>query len=224
MSRGFVLRARVIASATGLMIGLSACQTAPNWPTPTLPDYQERPPSPNLTIVDARPDSDRITKPASLWITSCDFGLVRIGDDATLPPKLSILRRDLEDMLAGRLKSATLTVTRYRVYLNQRAVQENAATGGRPFDLAVTKILLTPHGCTEGGYEMSEVTNTNSPFIVELAATFDGHEYSVRAVLSPDEEIRQGIGEPAAAAALFAVLRKADLALAGKLSAALQAP
>jgi hypothetical protein len=224
MSCGFVQRARVIAPAMGLMIGLSACQSAPNWPTPTLPGFQERPPSPDLTIVDARPDSERIAKPASLWITSCDFGLVRVGDDATIPSKLTILRRDLEDALAGRLKSATLTVTRYRVYLNQRAAQENVATGGRPFDLAVTKILLTPSGCSEGGYEMSEVTTTNSPFIVELAATFDGHDYSVRAVLSPNEEIRQGIGEPAAAAALFAVLHKADLALAGKLSAALQGP
>ena len=54
---------------------LAGCATVPA----TLPGFQFRPPVSGFNLVDARPGEDKTTERLSLLITSCNFGVTRVG-------------------------------------------------------------------------------------------------------------------------------------------------
>ncbi len=214
----------IAKSPAGLLVALctlllAGCAT-PNYPAPVAPGYAERPPSPELTLTDDRPKDEIVTDTGSVWITSCDFGLMRLGDDITVPPKLGLLRRDLEDALGPRLRHATLAVHHYKLFLNAVVAAQAFATNGGLGEKIVGSIM-EPGQCPDGFYTASEVANKFPPFIVEIAVTLNGRDYKARIVSSPPLQLSMGIPGPAlqavhtpdGAAALFAALNKANAEL-----------
>lgn len=210
--------------AAWTVLGLCACQSPPPPNYPVLPDFVERPAMPGFTFIDARPQQDRVTQGASPWITSCDFGVVRLGDEWTVPSKMTLLRRDLEDAFGNRLAGVTLTVTRYRMFRNQYVQMHQAATSGLPpLGAAIGEALLTPSGCPDGAYKASEVTLPGPPFIVEIAVTFEGREIAVRTVHSMPPVGQEPALMPGEASPMFVIIREADAALVEQLRHALDA-
>ncbi len=178
-------------------------------------DTRDAPSQIGFSLVDARPADDRTTKTLSDRAASCDDGIIRVGDDASSPARLAILRQDIEDNLGGRVANTTLTVTRYRVYLNGSRLAIAAGRGALP--------VCTRENTTEGWYDPQETTNFNSPVIVEIGVTYLGHEFEARAVSSPASEIA---GEGAlrgadAAPAIAAAMEKANLVLIARVRQAL---
>ena len=202
------------AAALAVSFFIAACATKPA----VLADFKDRPSTVNFTIVDARPDSDKTSDRLSPWITSCDYGIDVIGDEQTVPSKLVLLRHDLEDALGGRLRDATMTVTRYAVFYNNGKAMRAMVTGTYP-GLAASLLTGAGDDCskektTGGWYQASEVTTPFSPFIVELEATMSGKAYRVRIVFSTDKRY---VGEGGPSEFFFDALRKADAALVEQL-------
>jgi hypothetical protein len=73
-----------------------------------------------------------------------------------------------------------------------------------------------PSAGSAGGFDAAETTTRFSPIIVEIEASTEGRTSAVRVVYSPREEFT-AFGEPDAAMALFAAMRKATNALVRKL-------
>ncbi|MBV9993229.1 MAG: hypothetical protein JOZ72_18300 [Alphaproteobacteria bacterium] len=208
------------AACLAFALSLSACAVKPV----ALPDYQERAPDASFTITDARPEKDKTSEVLSYWATACDYGIYRIGDERTVPPKLVFLRRNLEDALGARLKGAALTVTRYRVHINSRAQLRNQLNG---MYTGVVPAMLDAagNGCTKdetsgGWFDASEVTTAFPPAIVEIEAAMAGKTYSVRAVYSTEGKNVDDAGTPE----LFNAMRKANAVLADQLAKDLPAP
>jgi len=207
----YIVRAAAFFAAA---LWLSACAA----PTMVLPGYQERASDASFTIADARPDKDKTSEILSLWVTACDYGIYRLGDERTQPPKLAFLRHNLEDALGARLKNATLTVTRYRMYINSRA-QLRAQVNGMYTGVVPGMLAAAGEGCTKeetsgGWFEASEVTTTFPPVIVEIEATLNAKTYSVRSVYSTQGKNVDDAGTPE----LFNAMRKADVRLADQLA------
>ncbi len=192
--------------------------------TAVLEGYRERAPLAGFTIVDERPPQDKERDRGSIWITRCAFGVAQYGDEETAPSKMALLRRDLEDELGAQLAGTTLTVERYKVMFNAKMAAV-AFAEGTPVKLgpAVVGAILVPHNCPESDYTALEVTNRNSPLIVEIAVRLDGNEYSTRMVQSLDREFftlgrgYPGFTPPDNGPVLFAALHKANAALVEKL-------
>ena len=115
--------ARGVALAFALL--LAGCAGRPV----VLSGFQDRPSTINLTIVDLRPQLEKTSERLSPWVTSCDYEIHRLGDETSVPSKLVLLRRDLEDALGGQLKNSTVTVTHYRVF--SQCAEGHAGTGWR---------------------------------------------------------------------------------------------
>jgi len=191
-----------------------------------------------LQIVDARPSHERADDSSriSIWLTSCNYGIYRMGDPKGSPGKLDVLRTDLETALGDTLKGKTLTVSNYGLYLNFANRAKSSAwtigfTGGLggQFGLLGAAIggglgsFFEPgkgSSCSreetpEGWYEASEVSSDASPLIVQLTATLDGKSYSVRVVQTPSKN------EPISddpIHAYAAILHRANQALGDKIA------
>lgn len=196
------------ASLSALLLGCAAANAQ-------VADQRDTPSVIGFSVVDARPADDRTTKMLSDRPTSCDDGIVRIGDDASSPARLAILRQDIEDNLGGRVANTTLTVTRYRVYLNRSRQVIAAGKSAAP--------SCTRETTTAGWYDPEETTNFNSPIVVEISAVYLGRAFEARTVSSPAIEIA---GEGAlrsadAAPAITAAMEKANLVLIARVRQAL---
>jgi len=206
----------------GAIAALSGCATE----TYSVPGVDTAAvPSSTLRIVDARPAEQRTADYTQLshWVTSCSYGIYRIGDAITSPGKLDLMRSDLEKSLGNQIDGKTLTISNYVMYLNAK----QAMLGANPFSkietggLAGALISQTAEpNCTkadtpEGWYDPSEANAKASPVIALISANLDGRNYSVRVVFSPDNALSPRGGE---SGPVFAsVLHRANLALADKI-------
>ena len=214
------------ALAAGIVT--TGCRAEPPPVTAVLDGFEDRAPLGGFTLVDERPPQDKVRDRGSVWITSCSFGIAQYGDEATLPSKIALLRRDLEDGLGSRLSGVTLTVKRYKIVFNANWAAVKFAEG-EPVKLgpALVGAALTPSRCPEFDYQRLEVATDNSPLIVEIAVRLGDSDYAVRVVQSLDKEYFElgkgypGFNPPDNAPVLLAAMRKAHAALIEKLKPAL---
>lgn len=202
-----------LVSAT-LSAALSGCAA----PDAAIAGYSGAPSQIGFSVLDARPAEDRKTGVLSSWATSCDNGIIRLGDDLSSPARLAILRQDIENYLGGRVANTTLTVTRYRMFLN-RSRQTIVATANRGIVGALMAPNCTRENTTAGWYDPDETTNFNSPIVVEIEARFQGRDYEARAVSSPAREIAGAdeLRNADEAPAVYAAMEKANLVLIARL-------
>jgi hypothetical protein len=196
-------------SVVAILAGVSGCAAQ----TALLPGYQERASSLGIRIVDDRPDEDKSTEHLSLLITSCDYGIRRLGDEKTVPPRLTLLRQDLETALGPQIANATVRVSRYRIFFNRGAAlrgQTNAQYQGLIPALLSNAGSRCPKDETSGGwYAASEAKTPHSPLIVEVEGAVGAKRFAVRVVHSTNNEFAGAFGDPEAAAALFGAMRQA---------------
>ena len=178
-------------------------------------------------FVDARPSEQKAmgNSQLSYWITSCSYGIHRLGDAKGSPRKLDLLRADLEKSLGGTLNDKTLTVSSYALYLNSGSVMRGTAlfAGFGAIGGLLGAFLKPEMGsrCSredtpEGWYSASEVSSNASPLIVQLTATLDGKSYSVRVVQTPSDDALTPSDDPVHAYA--PILHRANQALADKIA------
>jgi len=184
-----------------------------------------------LKITDARPAEQQASDYTQLshWVSSCSYGIYRLGDSATSPGKLELLKIDLEKSLGGQLNDKTLIVSSYVMYLNarQEMLKGNAfgnyATGGLIGSLMVGSFEsdCTKEATPEGWYDPSEANAKASPVIVLISASIDGDNYAVRVVFSPSKPI--GLSPEGDAGTAYAnVLHRANMSLADKIRTRLE--
>jgi hypothetical protein len=211
---------RILRGVTAAL--LSLCQ--PVWAAaPAAPENV--PSASTLNIVDARPSQQRTEgyHQLSYWVTSCSYGIYRLGDAKGSPGKLDLLRTDLETALGDTIKGKTLTVSNYALYLNSGDTMRGTTFAITLFG-GIVGSLWAPHigsGCSsdetpEGGYDASEVSSDASPLIAQLTASLDGKSYSVRVVQTPSGDAITASDD--AVQAYAAILHRANQALADKIA------
>lgn len=63
-----------------------------------------------LNVVDARAAADKKSDILSLVITNCNYGIYQAGDDKIVPPRLDLLRDDLNARLGAKVDGKTHAV------------------------------------------------------------------------------------------------------------------
>ncbi|HEY0414038.1 MAG TPA: hypothetical protein VGD66_12950 [Allosphingosinicella sp.] len=162
-------------------------------------------------VTDERPAMEKKNRLWSPWIWDCDFGVYNIGDggigdERLAQDRLGDLRRHLEAQLGARLAGKTLRISAYRIIVNGNARAKAFSVGGSLGGGAVGEALAgavasgkthkakcPPAKMTLGWFDMSEISNTNSPIVVEIVASLDGRPVRGRAVRSPSRELYKGV-------------------------------
>ena len=193
---------------------LSACGTKPL----VLDGYEDRTSPVNFKIVDLRPAMDKTSERLSAWATSCSYEIHRIGDEQTVPSKLVILQRDMEDALGSKLRNVTMKLKQYRIFYNNRAAMLGQVKEFTP-GVLTSALKSAGDSCSKedtigGWYAGSEVTTPFSPFVVEIEAEIEGRTYMARTVFSTHDSY-VGVGGPSNY--FFEVIHQANVAFIGKL-------
>jgi hypothetical protein len=184
--------------------------------------------TPTFTLRDTRPAEDKKTYHHSLMITSCNYGVRRIGDADISPPPLEQLRASLAASLGEGIAGKEIEVRRYHLDVNTAA-----HTRGRMKDehkgLVADVMLGMGAGCARekmeaGWFEASEVSTANAPLIVEMQIVVDGQALDVRSVYSPDIAWEPRVWRPESRASVNAALAAANAKLAEALRGASAAP
>lgn len=174
-----------------------------------------------LSVVDERPKEERESEILSLLVSSCDYGIRRLGDDITVPDKIELLKTDLVNQL-DLIDKQTIYIKHYTVYFNKsRALHgsmSKISTGMIPDILNSMGSECPEEKTTAGWYSGTDVTTPYSPIIIDMDVVFNRRKYLVRSVYSPSFEIKGAFGEPIAAKTLFAALRVATNKLVSLIS------
>jgi len=189
----------------------------------------------SFALVDQRPAKEKKDRLWSVWIWNCNFGVYNIGDrgigdEKLAQDRLGDLRRYLEARLGDRLAGRTLALGTYRIILNGNARAKAYSTSGTILETSgkTHKAKCSKEDMAAGWFDMSELTNANSPMIVEIAGTLDGRPVSGRAVRSPARELFKEVVpkrmRPADLEEFRQTIEAASEALAASLAAALPAP
>ena len=190
-------------------------------PPATLSDFHEHPSSAGFTLIDNRPADDKTSETLSLLVTSCDYAIYRLGDDKTVPSKFVLLKQDLAEAIGGQLQGTTVTLNRYRIFLNSgAALRKTTLTPSEGYPGIIPSIIAgmgsncSKEETTGGWYAASEVTTPNSPLIIEIESTIEGKSYAIRTVSSPKIDVNYfHLNDAGVASELFSAIRKADAAL-----------
>jgi hypothetical protein len=174
----------------------------------------------SLTIQDQRDPKETKQKILSLMITSCDYGVYRLGEKKA-PGRFEALRKDLLELKGAALAGKSFTISRYNIYFNN-AIPLRGMTfsqfGGALFDMLKEKGVNCPKEKTgPGWFELSEVTGPFSPLIVDFDASLDGIAHHVRVVHTPSLAMFGSFKEPQEVAELTATMRKVAEDLAAQL-------
>lgn len=171
----------------------------------------------DLRIVDSRPEKEKSSELMSLLITSCDYGIRRLGDETTVPPRMVLLRNDLVRSLGVAAHGKVLTVSHYTIHYNNAAALRGSIYGPG-VGLVAAAMQSMGSNCprektAEGWYAASELNSPHSPLIVEIVASIDGQQHTVRSIYAPPREFGGRFGEPDAARELFESIKRANTAL-----------
>jgi hypothetical protein len=217
------MQMRAVCWLAGLvLVGASICNDAhADDDVAEVPDIASYSVAATVPVVDARPSDEKRSHNLSLWATSCDLGIRRLGDDVTNPSRIAILQHDISQAFPHGVGSSPLTATSYKIFYNAAylAKGEQSAQG-------LVGAVLTPT-CTgkdmsDGGYELAETTTNYPPLVIEAAVTLDGKQYRGRLVHSMPKLFRgvDSWGEPDAAVELLRAIHEANEALIAQLRSA----
>lgn len=138
--------------------------------------------TPNFTLVDKRSDTEKQGASHNL-ITSCEYGITQLGEDAIEPPRVQVLRAYLQSDidLQNRIRGKSIEVHSFKVIRNWQVNLRRSVQKGHSGALANAMIA----GCfagpeIEGGYSMSENPNGLPSFTVLLNVGIGGHVYKIR--------------------------------------------
>ena len=188
-----------------------------------------------FTIVDQRPPKEKKDRLWSVWIWNCNFGVYNIGDrgigdERLAQDRIGDLRRHLEAKLGDRLAGRTLALATYRIIVNGNARAKAYSTAGTILETSgkTHKAKCSREDMAAGWFDMSELANSNSPMIVEIAGSLDGKPVSGRAVRSPQRELFKEVTlkrmHPADLEEFRQTIESASEALADSIAGALPAP
>lgn len=157
----------------------------------------------NFTFIDDRPLFERKNKALSTMIWNCNFGVQNIGDEGIYKSHTGSGR---VDDLAAKLSSAlsesgrhhSITLKRHRLTFNSASASladsVGAGLGGGVLAPAIADGKTRRPKCskekmTAGWFDPAEISNNNTPFIIEIDMIVDERPISIRKVYSPTFEL-----------------------------------
>ncbi len=147
-----------------------------------------------VSLIDRRPTEESKTKRLSMFVTSCDYDILRMNDRDLTPNRIDRLADIVQQKLGNRLSGKVIYVDHYVVYFNagqyyRGGVSSHYSNGVIP-QLMLGMASNCPREKTTGGwYDSSEVTGPASPFVIDITVSIDQKSYSIHKVYTPDRQL-----------------------------------
>ena len=156
-----------------------------------------------LSVVDARPASEKENKIFSLLITSKDYGIVRIGDGRLSPSAVRLLQHETFQKFAASGRQPTVTVRHLVIYQNMRSQLRSGAVGAgvggalgglvgnalgthdaSAHTTVIDELSFGGEEYLRGNYSAAENPDKASVWVIYIATEIDGKKVFTRTVAS----------------------------------------
>ncbi len=155
--------------------------------------HDELLPGARLAWRDARHPLQKDSAIESLMVTSCAYGIYRIGDEEFTPDRVAVLRSDLDRALGAALAGKTVVLRNYTIHLNRAEALRKGVASSQKGLVAGLMNDTSVHGCKaddlRGGFTGKERTTPYSPLVVVIDVEVDGKQIHARWVESPAKEL-----------------------------------
>ncbi|MFD2179953.1 hypothetical protein [Veronia pacifica] len=148
-------------------------------------------------------------------ITSCDYGVERLGEDRTEPLRLELLADVLSSKYGNMFSGKSVKVYSFDVYSNRAIIFRHIAFGSAGVQGELMKLATEPFfddcalDSSLGAYTKEEVTTPYSPIIILFDVEYDKQRVQTRTVFSPEEEFMGQYNSPDGADALYRAIETA---------------
>lgn len=105
---------------------LTGCATSAKYTLDTAPGTS----LPSIKFVDNRNEEQKRSEVMSTSITDCWYGVYRLGDEQTEPPRLSYFAKSLDSLMGGELAGKTVRIDTLEVFNNWQSVLRPSSRGG----------------------------------------------------------------------------------------------
>jgi hypothetical protein len=174
------------------------------------------------TVVDQRPEADKVFEIHSLWITSCNYGVFTLPEKKTTKTHPDALQIDLAALPGDPWQGHQITVTHYAAYINAKhRLKGGVYAANQGLIPALMQGMGEKCSATEmqgGWYAATDVTNNNPPIVIEITAMVDGKSHTLRSVYSPSIDVVPKLKHDSDDHQLAAAIHKANLAFAALLN------
>ncbi|MFZ0871801.1 MAG: hypothetical protein WAM90_13890 [Rhodanobacter sp.] len=173
------------------------------------------------SVIDQRPQSDKVFEMHSLWITSCDYGIFTLAEKKSSKSHIEALRDDLASLPGDPWHGHAITVTHYAAYLNAKQTLKKGlsavSSGLIPSMMSQMGEKCAATQMHGGWYAATDLKTTVPPIVIEIVATLDGKPHSFRSVYSPETDVTPKLKKPSDDVQLAEAIKKADLEFAASL-------
>ncbi|RXJ74866.1 hypothetical protein CS022_01290 [Veronia nyctiphanis] len=148
-------------------------------------------------------------------ITSCDYGVERLGEDKIEPLRLEILNDLLSNKYSQTFSGEIISVFEFDIYSNRAVVFRHIAYGSAGVEGELMRLAVEPffNDCplesSIGAYTKEEASTPYSPIIIWFDVQHNGQRVKTRTVYSPEEEFMGQYHSPEGADALYKAIETA---------------
>ena len=152
----------------------------------------------SFTLEDIRSESEKSEKKSSSNVYSCDYGIMRIGDEDVVPNKIDYLTTRLEKEVGiEKLSGKSIQINQYDIYLNYQlnlraSFDVNDYVSGGSELTGMIAGLFSSFQCWArdnypGGYDLSKNTMLQPVGLAQIKLTIEDREFASRVEFIPDQ-------------------------------------
>jgi len=127
----------------------------------------------SFKLIDRRDESQKKSETMSYLLSSCWYGVFRIGDDQIVPDRLTVLAKELQDRLGRQLQDRTVIVFKFEIFNNALA----ASMKQTPLGAAA----ITGAGC-EAAFPREENLRNVAAIVINFVIDVDGRKIEDKVV------------------------------------------
>lgn len=153
-----------------------------------IPQYQLTPvdesPDLNINLVDSRDAKSKTTETLSRWITSCKYGIDRLGDDKLNFNRISYFSRLLLQTPGVELEGKTIEFKVFNIYKNTQAILRHGVYGANRGLVSSVMGKSSCHATKDmpGGYDPEENPKGSNVLALNIEVLVDAVQYEIREI------------------------------------------
>lgn len=131
----------------------------------------------SFELVDKRDEAQKKAEVMSTLVTSCWYGIYRLGDDQLVPSRLAVLSKALEDKLGSKLAGKQVVVNRFEIFNNM----QSAFRGSLAQAYGAVGTAIAAGGCQDA-FSLERNPNNYPAAIVNVDVSVDGKNFTQKMV------------------------------------------
>jgi hypothetical protein len=181
------MRVLILAWTSSIAALLMGCTPTWHWDL----SYDQPLLANSVQIIDVREEAEKQFENMSYLVTSCSYGIWRIGDAQIVPDRVAYLADQLGKKAPDKVQGKSITLSKFDVFNNGQANVRKENTTGL-IESALSNSSCVGDETVPGGFRLSENPDFTTVIVSEIVIDIGEDTKKVRGVM-PYELVPKGV-------------------------------